>query len=185
MPKTLKMTTRDFQLHPFDPSDRLNGDHVSGTIIRQENLLIIFYEFYGDLDLIQIPKPAKNPARKHRLWKTTCFELFIQVDGSDGYLEFNLSPSGNWNIYRFDGYRKGMSEALPSSMLPFNVTRSTNLLKIELEIHLDNIFPPNVAIRAGISAVTKTLDNNITYWALIHPAPKPDFHHPDSFMFEL
>lgn len=179
------MITRDFHLHPFGQPGRTDGNLISGSITRHEELLTIFYELSGDVDLIQIPKPVEKPARRHLLWEHTCFELFLKKKEVNEYLEFNLSPSGNWNIYRFDDYRKGMAEAPIVSEFPFTVKRKPNALEIKLEIHLDKIFPPNLTIAAGISAVIKTRDDNITYWALAHPAPKPDFHHPDSFVFEL
>ena len=37
----------------------------------------------------------------------------------------------------------------------------------------------------GLTAVIETLDGAISYWALAHPAEKPDFHHPDSFILIL
>ena len=33
--------------------------------------------------------------------------------------------------------------------------------------------------RIGLSAVIETTDGALSYWALAHPAEKPDFHHPD------
>jgi hypothetical protein len=32
----------------------------------------------------------------------------LRADCADGYVEYNLSPSGAWAAYRFDGYREGM-----------------------------------------------------------------------------
>ncbi|MDF7777123.1 DOMON-like domain-containing protein [Sphingomonas sp. AOB5] len=37
----------------------------------------------------------------------------------------------------------------------------------------------------GISAVIEEADGTKSYWALKHPAGKPDFHHPDCFALEL
>jgi len=36
-----------------------------------------------------------------------------------------------------------------------------------------------------LSAVIEATDGSLSYWALEHPADKPDFHHPDSFALEL
>ena len=49
---------------------------------------------------------ATARVRTDELWRTTCFEAFVRTDG--GYVEYNLSPSGAWAAYRFDGYREGM-----------------------------------------------------------------------------
>lgn len=37
----------------------------------------------------------------------------------------------------------------------------------------------------ALSAVIEETDGRKSYWALAHPAAKPDFHHPDSFVHEL
>ncbi len=38
---------------------------------------------------------------------------------------------------------------------------------------------------AAITAVIEEADGTKSYWALAHPAEKPDFHHPDGFVLEL
>ena len=44
------------------------------------------------------------PRRRDRLWEETCLELFLGEEGSERYWEFNLSPAGHWNVYRFEFY---------------------------------------------------------------------------------
>jgi hypothetical protein len=39
--------------------------------------------------------------------------------------------------------------------------------------------------RAAVSAVIEQHDGAISYWALAHPAGKPDFHHRDGFVLKL
>ena len=34
-------------------------------------------------------------------------------------------------------------------------------------------------------AVIEAVDGSVSYWALAHPAGKPDFHHPDGFALQL
>lgn len=60
--------------------------------------------------------PAAKPQRTDGLWRTTCFELFVLDPETGAYLEFNMSPSGCWAAYAFDGYREGMRE-LPISSI--------------------------------------------------------------------
>ena len=36
-----------------------------------------------------------------------------------------------------------------------------------------------------VATVGNTVGGAISYWALAHPAEKPDFHHPDSFVLTL
>ncbi len=37
----------------------------------------------------------------------------------------------------------------------------------------------------GLTAVIEPLEGPISYWALSHPAPKPDFHHADGWILPL
>ena len=60
----------------------------------------------GPPEALALPDAAE-PVRADELWRTTCFELFLRRPGSEGYLEFNFSPSGQWAAYAFDGYRAG------------------------------------------------------------------------------
>ena len=40
-------------------------------------------------------------------------------------------------------------------------------------------------IRVGLSAVIEEADGRLSYWALHHPAERPDFHHPASRCLRL
>lgn len=53
---------------------------------------------------------------------------------------------------------------------------------VALEARIDL---PYGADRLGLSAVIEGVDGAISYWALVHPSDKPDFHHPDSFVLDL
>jgi ABC-type uncharacterized transport system permease subunit len=37
----------------------------------------------------------------------------------------------------------------------------------------------------ALSVVVEHEDGVLSYWALAHPAAKPDFHHRDAFVLEL
>jgi len=58
---------------------------------------------------------------KEELWKLDVAELFIAADKTEGYQEFNLSPTGAWWSMGFNHYR---SEASAFS-LPNNIVCST------------------------------------------------------------
>ena len=115
--------------------------------------------------------------RADGLWRTTCFEAFLQ--GEEAYWEFNFSPSGQWASYRFDEYRSGGRQAVE---LASPARLELEDAYAELEVTFER--PPGVA-RLGLSSVIEDIDGNISYWALAHPSDKPDFHHPDSFVLEL
>ena len=36
---------------------------------------------------------------------------------------------------------------------------------------------PGAPLRAGAAAVIEEANEQVSYWALTHPAPEPDFHH--------
>ena len=127
-----------------------------------------------------LPEP-KSPARANQLWKTTCFELFIQPVGSEQYAEFNFSPSFEWAAYEFEGYRRGRQE-MPSHDPEIAIASPEDRFFLAIEA-LPEL--PAVPVMLGLSAVIEEKDGTKSYWALAHPAAKPDFHHPDSFALQL
>lgn len=139
----------------------------------------------GPLSELVIPSAANIPARINALWEETCFELFLGLQNSEQYREFNLSPAGHWNVYLFNAYRQGMSEEPSFSSLPFSVYKQPEALKLFLKFDLDKIIKADQLLKIGISAVIKFINGKTSYWALTHPGPQPDFHLKDSFIVEL
>jgi hypothetical protein len=179
------MSKQCFSLKLFPFIDSLPELKITGNIARSANTLAIRYSLIGPVSEIVIPAPTDVPSRMNNLWEETCFEIFIGVKNSDQYREFNLSPSGHWNVYRFREYREEMKEERAFTSLPFRVMKNGNSLDIELKVNLDRIIPEDQSIEVGVSAVIKLLDGKTTYWALTHPGPQPDFHRRDSFIIEL
>ena len=178
------MTGRDFSLQPFSPLAPLLTIKITSHIARRSRQLAIRYDLRGDLAELVIPAPAARPARRHRLWEETCFEFFLGVKDSPGYWEFNLSPSGHWNVYRFTGYRQGMAEETALTPLPMSVRRRPELLRLALELDVEEIVAADQPLMVGIAAVIKLAGGGLTYWALIHPGAEADFHRRDSFLVE-
>ena len=73
--------------------------------------------------------------------------------------------------------------AFPS--LPFNVWRNAGTLCLSIELDLEKIFPAGQALKVAVSAVVNTVNDGLTFWALVHPGLRPDFHRKESFIFEL
>ena len=144
---------------------------------RAGRVLSLEYVLAGPVEMVRWPQAAALE-RTDELWRTTCFEAFVRT--TEGYLEYNLSPSGAWAAYRFDGYREGMRglEIAP----PFIVTR---MAQGRFVVTVDVELPEDATGVVGLTAVVEGLDGAIAYWALAHPSDKPDFHHPDSFALEL
>ncbi len=121
--------------------------------------------------------------RTDNLWKTTCFECFVQPGDGPGYLEFNMSPSTRWAAYRFDAYREGMADLeLPAPVL--RIARSETELVLEATFDLVDV-AGECPWRLAITAVIEDLTGGISYWSLHHPAGHPEFHHPDGFVHPL
>ncbi|MBH8553425.1 DOMON-like domain-containing protein [Nostocaceae cyanobacterium CENA357] len=179
------MNKQIFSLQPFPSTKTLPNLKIAGTIARNHNQLAISYQLLGDLKEVAIAPPSNTPMRKHELWKDTCFEFFLGIKDSQRYWEFNLSPAGHWNVYRFDGYRQGMQEEITLTILPFNAYQQSDSLAITLDMDLDKIISADQAIVVAITTVIKHADGEVTYWALTHQGLEADFHLQESFVIAL
>ena len=148
--------------------------------------LKLSYRLSGDLDALQLPEP--RPAiRTDGLWRHCCFEAFIAHGGGPDYWEYNFSPSGAWAAYHFTACREGMAPLLKGAPPAFTPRIRTD--SIELSVRLDLSWltrsTAGTGLRLGLAAVVEDKARVLSYWALKHPAEKPDFHHSDSFVVEL
>ena len=178
------MNSQGFFLIPFPSASPLPGVKITGTVDRRGGVLYLRYDLIGLIGSIAIPAPAATPARKDGLWKETCFELFLGLGKSDRYWEFNFSPAGHWNAYKFETYRQGMQEEQAFASLPFSVQSHTDSLNLSVELDLEKIILRDHALKAGISAVVRSAGGDCTYWALTHPGTQPDFHRKDGFIIK-
>ena len=170
-----------FLLKPFPGEGNPAGVTIVGSIARRADTLSVRYEVRGNLSKLSIPAAAKAPRRKDRLWEETCFEFFLGTADSARYREFNLSPAGHWNAYRFDRYREGMREEPAFTSFPFAVRIGPDALELSMELDVGKIIPAMETIEAGVAAVVKTVKGGTNYWALTHPGPRPDFHRRENF----
>ena len=99
------MNEQSFALLPFSTDSPFGDIKINSGIARNANAFAINYVLQATMAEIVIPERAGIPIRKNNLWEETCFECFIGVKGFEYYWEFNLSPSGHWNVYRFESYR--------------------------------------------------------------------------------
>ena len=179
------MNGQGFALQPFPTAGHLSRVTIAGNIARRSNTLHLRYVLLGRLADLVIPAPADVPARRDALWEETCFEFFLALKDSPRYWEFNVSPAGDWNVYRFAAYRQGMEEEPAFTLLPFRVQRGSDSLSLALELHLDAIVRADQGLEAAVSAVIKQRDGAVTYWALIHRGPQADFHRRDTFIMTV
>ncbi|MDZ8263018.1 DOMON-like domain-containing protein [Nostoc sp. ChiQUE01b] len=179
------MRKQTFSLQPFPSTEYFPNLKITGNISRNANQLAICYNLGGDLKKIAISPPSNAPSRKHELWEDTCFEFFLGIKDSARYWEFNLSPAGHWNIYRFNGYRQGMQEEIAFQKLPFNVQNQADGLALVLDVDLSKIVSAEQEIKVAITTVIKHRDGEVTYWALTHQGAEADFHLRNSFIIRL
>ncbi|MEA5594915.1 DOMON-like domain-containing protein [Rivularia sp. UHCC 0363] len=175
------MRNHAFSLQPFEPPKI--DLQITGEITRLNHTLTLNYALKGDLEKIEIPTTVDIPTRKDRLWETTCFELFLGKHNYTHYWEFNLSPSGDWNIYRFERYREVMELEHRVIILPFNVIRDSNSLFLELEFNMQCLTSIDRNFDVSITTVIKHKTGDTSYWAVKHCGEKADFHLRDSFLF--
>ena len=152
----------------------------------EPNRLRITFLANGDIGTLKIP-PKCSPRRVDRLWEHTCFEAFIRADENTSYCEFNFSPSGEWAAYWFRGYRDGGAIDDAGWSPEIEVRRGSDRIELDAVVPLDRLpaIQSGSKLRIALSAVIEAGDGTLSYWALKHPAAKPDFHHPASFALEL
>ena len=171
--------------HPDTPCPAVAS--IKATISwKQGRALKIVYTLNGAVDRLRVP-PRRSARRTDGLWQHTCFELFIAAQNDAEYYEFNFSPSGEWAAYEFRNYRDG--GAIDSDDLEPNIAvqQSAETLELSAVLRADRLsgIAPEIRLSLGLCAVIEGLDESLSYWALKHSLGKPDFHHPDSFAFEL
>jgi hypothetical protein len=170
------MRPRRFLLKPFPGEGNPAGLTIGGSIGRRADTLSVRYEVRGNLSKVLIPAAAETPGRRDRLWEETCFELFLGTADSGEYWELNLSPSGDWNVYRFAVYREGMREEPTITSLPFDVRRDPESLLLAAEIGVGKLVPAGNDLAATVAAVITATGGGESHWARVHPGPRPDFH---------
>ncbi len=176
--------SRNFILEPFPANEPPPPVQITGSIIRRSNRLSITFQLLGALQEILIPAREEMDARRSGLWEETCFELFLAPENSEQYWEFNLSPAGHWNVFRFSGYRQSMQEETAFTSLPFMVQNTGDTLLLTLEFDTGMILK-GCSLEAGVSAVIKTRGGQGSFWSLAHHSVRPDFHARDCFIIRL
>ncbi len=178
------MDNHKFPLQPFQPT-KIDAK-ITSEITRDNHIINFRYELKSDIKKLEVPEIADKEARKDQLWQTTCFELFIGIENSPRYWEFNISPSGDWNVYRFDDYRQGMQEESKVESLNIYIYRGFSDLLVGVDkFDLRNLTSENCNFNLSITTVVKEKTGNISYWALKHCGQEADFHLRDSFVCNM
>jgi hypothetical protein len=173
------------KLHPDSRSSTATRIDVDVARPRTGNLVLRYF-VTGKIGDLCIP-PLAAPARSDRLWQHTCFEAFVRTPPSPAYYELNFAPSMQWAAYRFTSYRRGISIANEIAAPRIDVQSGAESYELQAALELDHLssLPSDAAWQLGLSAVIEETSGHKSYWALAHPAGKPDFHHSDCFAYEL
>ena len=114
---------RSAGLHPHPETPDGAVDAIEAAVHRGPGgVLTLSFLVTGRIELLRIP-PRAAPIRTDELWKHTCFEAFLRAPGSDAYVELNLSPSSQWAVYAFTGYRERTSD--PATPAPPRESRGS------------------------------------------------------------
>jgi hypothetical protein len=172
--------------HPGSPSAgavRRIDVEISATA---DGALRLRYFVDADVSRILVPPPAPS-RRADALWLHTCFEAFIAGQESPAYCEFNFSPSTQWGVYGFTGYREGMAPLEHATPPTVAASITDDRIALEAIVPRETLLalPGESRLRLGLAAVIERTDGGISHWALAHPAERPDFHHPASFVLEI
>ena len=174
----------DLRCHPSTRHEAVRA--IQALARRSANAeLHMTFRLDGDISRIRIPSPSV-PRFSTDLWRKTCFEAFIAVEGQRGYHEFNFAPSGEWAVYAFEDYRDGGPFANEMIRPAIGVRCTSSRLELDAFLRLDGLSSINsyAPLRIGLSAVIEASDG-FSYWALRHPGNKPDFHDADGFTLLL
>jgi hypothetical protein len=173
--------------HPAAPcagTFRLAARAICGA----DGRLALAFVLEGPLAALNLP-PAGPPARVAGLWRHTCFEAFIARDAAadTAYYEVNLSPARQWDLHAFRDYRDGGPLAGEPPAPRIIVRRNDTRCDLTATLDLASLDPRlrEAPLRLGLAAVLEDVRGSLSWWALRHPAARPDFHDPAGFVLRL
>lgn len=131
----------------------------------------------------KVDRDLSDKERKDELWKQTCFEFFVKKSEHKNYFEFNASPKGQWNFYRFSDYRSPIEKENSINHIKMSSVQQGQWKVLVYKLDLNPLFKPGDSLLFSFSAVVKQ-GVEVSYWAHKHSAEKPDFHHVNNFTIE-
>lgn len=143
-----------------------------------------YYVLEGRPAQVRVPVAAQAD-RVDELWRHTCCEAFVAGTTDGAYTEFNFSPSGAWAAYQFTAYREGMRPVAVVADPVIDVRITEDRIELDALIGSRSVPLREEGLHLGLSVVVEELSGVLSYWALVHPVARPDFHHADSFRFAL
>ncbi|MDI6748033.1 MAG: DOMON-like domain-containing protein [Rhodocyclaceae bacterium] len=164
--------------HPANPARLAQRIDVTLTGTSAGGLTL-GYAIRGPTRTLRIPT-LHTPSSADALWRHTCCELFVSAANHTPYREFNFSPSGQSAVYDFLDYRQRATADPRCTPPEIRVIQTEALLQLDVMLAEDAL-PPADALRIALAVVLEADDGSLGFWALAHPAGKPDFHHRAGF----
>ncbi len=146
--------------------------HVVGTA------LTIVFRLAGDVAAVRWPTPGRS-RRADLLWEHTVFEVFAARPGAQEYVEGNLSPSGEWAVYRFSSPHESRTEEPVATPPAIAVERGAG--RCTITASFGSIAPADAPVDVAVTMVVEGVDGTLSYWAASHPDAVPDFHRRAGF----
>ncbi len=140
--------------------------------LESPGVLAVRWRIVGDIAALHVPEAALDP---DRLWEHTCVELFVASAADDAYVEWNFSPTGQVAMFAFSSYRT-RAPAPDILATPIGVDARARELRIDARV------PIRDGAVSSPTAVIEDAAGTLSYWAVHHPAEKPDFHHRAGFV---
>ncbi len=173
------------RLHPFRQDSGLKGIVLEGHIRWVADQLLLQFRLQGPQKKLVFPSQTDAPQRLDGLWNSTCLEAFFGVPGKPHYWEFNLSPSGDWNLYRLDDYRQGLLQEEGMGIRAISLQKedlgSAVQLKADIAIDLGETLRAHHSLEGSLTAVIEQQGVGCSHWALKHCGEEADFHRRESF----
>ncbi len=121
--------------------------------------------------------PYAGSGRADDLWKTTCFELFLDL-GDGKYREFNFSPSGRWAAVDFASYRVKSGNAELRNWPETAIERGDSIVTGSVRVPGEALAG---ATHGALATVIEEEGDVISFWAHAHHQEQPDFHDRTCF----
>jgi hypothetical protein len=177
------MSDQPVQLHAHPDCVSHGVERLLFQIARDGDGVQLRFDLVADLSTLSIAQSSVGQ-RRDGLWQHTCFEAFFAPENEAAYCEFNFAPNGDWAAYRFSDYRQnGQDLETPAPTIEAWQTADGFSMCVSLATLPEAL--QSGAIRIGPSAVIEARDGTKSYWALHHPANKPDFHRIENFKLSL
>lgn len=173
-----------YSLIPFNTA---TAPQTNITVELNQNAesLFVSYRIREGLDLIDLGNGTPKKERVIGLWEKTCFELFIKNQLGQ-YIEFNFSPTFEWNCFYFNKKGDALAEyqlmQMPVTDILLSEDHFLHFSVIKKEYLPKGFFDSQNELHAGITSVIKEKNGSMSYWALSHADSKPNFHDFRSFV---